>query len=297
MHRLLYGESGYQTQSEGYAESKPLGFIPQVKNTHSYFDSNYGVMNEYNLMIGECTCGAKNQPGPDQNKRLFYSAELSRIALERCTTAREAIILMSQLIAQYGYYGTGETLLIGDANEGWVMEMAAYEMDGSDGIWVAQRVEDDQYFVAANEFRIRDIKKGKTTDDYGISSFDDNEVWYSLNLFDVPKAKNWNILNDTIDWLSSVSWGEYSHPYYSLRRVWRAFSKVAPSSTVWLGMSETTGGSFKLLTVNVAGSESVSKSRSVAVKVIVSLPFQLISGIVIVATRAVISTVNSVLPE
>ena len=223
---------GYQTQSEGYAESKPLGFIPQVKNTHSYFDSNYGVMNEYNLMIGECTCGAKNQPGPDQNKRLFYSGELSRIALERCTTAREAIILMSQLIAQYGYYGTGETLLIGDANEGWVMEMAAYEMDGSDGIWVAQRVEDDQYFVAANEFRIRDIKKGTTTDYYGISSFDDNEVWYSLNLFDVAKANNWNILNDTIDWLSSVSWGEYSHPYYSLRRVWRAFSKVAPSSSL-----------------------------------------------------------------
>jgi len=219
---------GYQTQEEGYAESQPIGFIPQVQNTYAYFDSNYGVINEHNLMIGECTCGAKNQPESDNHRRLFYSAELSRIALERCKTAREAIILMSNLIDKYGYYGTGETLLIGDADEGWVMEMAAYEMEGSSGVWVAQRVKDDHYFVAANEFRIRDIKKGDTKDAYGISSFDDNEVWYSTNLFVVAEKKGWDIENDTIDWLPCVSWGEYSHPYYSLRRVWRAFSKVAP---------------------------------------------------------------------
>lgn len=219
---------GYQTQSEGYDESKPLGFIPQVEKTYSYFDSNYGIINEHNLMIGECTCGAKNHPDPDKNNRLFYSAELSRVVLERCKTAREAIILMSQLIAQYGYYGTGETLLIGDSDEGWVMEMAAYEKEGSDGVWVAQRVKDDQYFVAANEFRIRDIKKGEITDEYGISSYDDNEVWYSLNLFTIAEKCKWVIKDSTIDWLSSISWGEYAHPYYSLRRVWRAFSKVAP---------------------------------------------------------------------
>ena len=223
---------GYQTQNEGYAESKPIGYIQQVEKTYAYYDSNYGVMNEHNLMIGECTCGAKSQPGPDSNKRLFYSAELSRVALERRKTAREAIILMSQLIDQYGYYGTGETLLIGDADEGWVMEMCAYKKDGKDGIWVAQRIKDDHYFVEANEFRIRDIKQGKLTADYGISSFDDNEVWYSTNLFDVAEANKWDIEDNTIDWLRCVSWGEYSHPYYSLRRVWRAFSKVAPLSNL-----------------------------------------------------------------
>jgi dipeptidase len=220
---------GYQTQDEGYAESIPIGYIPQVEHTYAYFDSSYGIMNEQNLMIGECTCGAKCQPWPDPKKRLMYASELSRIALERCTTAREAIILISTLIQNYGLYGTGETLLLGDANEGWVMEMAPYELDGNDGVWVAQRVKDDQYFVAANEFRIRDIKEGPTTENYGISSFDDNEVWYSLNLFDVAKAKKWPIQNNTIDWLPCVSDGEYSHPYYSLRRVWRAFAKAAPS--------------------------------------------------------------------
>ncbi len=218
---------GYQTQSEGYAESNALGSIPQVKHTYAYFDSNYGIMNEHNLMIGECTCGAKHQPKPDPKKRIFYSAELSRVALERCTTAREAIDLIGCLIAEYGYYGTGETLLLGDADEGWVMEMAAYEDDGTDGVWVAQRVPDDHFFVEANEFRIRDIHQGKESKMHGVSSLDEN-VWYSPNLFTVAKAKNWPIRGNAIDWLSCISWGEYAHPYYSLRRVWRAFSKANP---------------------------------------------------------------------
>jgi len=53
-----------------------------------------------------------------------------------------------------------------------------------------------------------------------------------------------------------------------------------------------------LLTVNVAGSLSVSKPGSVAVNVIVSIPYQSASGIPIVATRFTsIVTVKSVFPE
>ncbi len=35
---------------------------------------------------------------PDSNKRIMYSVELSRIALESCKTAREAIKLMGEHI-------------------------------------------------------------------------------------------------------------------------------------------------------------------------------------------------------
>lgn len=206
--------------------SIPLGSIPQVENTYAYFDSSYGVMNEKQLMIGECTCGAKVHPKPDPKKRIFYSSELSRVALERCTNARKAVKLMGQLIAEYGYYGTGETLLIGDTDEAWVMEMCGYDMDGTDGIWVAQRVPDNGYFVAANEFRIREVIK------------DSDDFMYSDNLHDVCKKLGWwdPRENELLDWLPTVSYGEYSHPYYSLRRVWRALTKAKPSANlpIWV---------------------------------------------------------------
>lgn len=207
---------GYE--DPGLPQSIALGCIPQVPHTYAYFDGNYGIMNEHQLSIGECTDGAKVEPGPAPGKRIFYSAELSRVALERCKDARDAVKLMGELIETYGYYGTGETLLVGDPEEGWVMEMCGYDQDGAGGLWVAQRVPDHQVFVAANEFRIREVKK------------DDPDMMYSGNLFEVCRKKGWWNGEGELDWLKAVSWGEYSHPYYSLRRVWRAFSLFSPSA-------------------------------------------------------------------
>jgi len=197
----------------------PLGFIPQVRHTFAYIDGNYGVMNEYGLMFGECTDGAHNTCTAEPGKRIFYSSELARVALERCKTAREAIELMGALIEQYGYYGTGETLPVADKNEAWVMEMAPSPA-GTGGLWVAQRVPDGQFFVAANEFRIRDITPGNPDQMYGKTLFATVERYNMRSPRDASKP---------LDWLTTVSDGEYNHPYYSLRRVWRAFSMAAPS--------------------------------------------------------------------
>ncbi len=198
--------------------SVPLGAIPQVAHTYAYFEGNYGIINEHQLSFGECTDKAKVHPLPEPGKRIFYSAALSSVALERCKTAREAIQLMGELIEKYGYYGTGETLLVGDPKEGWVFEMCGYDMDGTDGVWVAQRVPDDSFFVAANQFRIRDIRK------------DDPDMLYSKNIFDVAKSKGWWKPEDgPLDFTKVYGDGEFHHPYYSLRRVWRAQSLVAPS--------------------------------------------------------------------
>lgn len=214
-----------EQQEKGLYESIALGSIPEVPSTYAYFDSSYGVMNEKKLMMGECTCGAKVHPEPS-SKRIFYSAELSRVALERCTRAVEAIELMGKLIEEYGYYGTGETLLIGDTEEAWVMEMCGYDPDGSDGLWVAQRVPDNGYFVAANQFRIRDVDTHS------------DEFMYSSNLHNVCQTLGWwNPDQDPLlDWAATVSYGEYCHPYYSLRRVWRALTKAKPSANLpaWL---------------------------------------------------------------
>ena len=78
---------GYATP--GWPETQPIGEIPQATHTYAYFDGNYGIINEHNLMMGECTNGARFQPDylsvADAEKtgdkpRLFYSSELSRIA-------------------------------------------------------------------------------------------------------------------------------------------------------------------------------------------------------------------------
>jgi len=225
-------------EKEGLYDSIPIGFIREESDTYAYFDSSYGVMNEKGLMIGECTCGAKVHPLPS-TKRLFYAAELSRVALERCTQAKEAVKLMGNLIKDYGYYGTGETLLVGDADEAWVMEMCGYDMDGSDGLWVAQRVPDNGFFVAANQFRIRKVRT------------DSSDFMYSDNLHDVCKRLGWwdPEANELLDWLPTVSYGEYGHPYYSLRRVWRALTKAKPSANlpVWVENGYTTAYPFSVV--------------------------------------------------
>lgn len=43
-------------------QSIPLGYIPQVEHTYAYLDGSYAIMNEHQLMFGECTDGTKIQP-------------------------------------------------------------------------------------------------------------------------------------------------------------------------------------------------------------------------------------------
>ncbi|MDR0377629.1 MAG: C69 family dipeptidase [Spirochaetaceae bacterium] len=222
---------------EDFPRTIPIGSVPYKKifevlgetgrdTTYAYLDGSYGISNEWGLMFGECTNGAKASFKPVLDTRIFYASELSRVALENCKTARDAVKLIGFLIDEYGYWGTGETLPVGDPKEAWVIEMAPVKMDYRGpvgGLWVAQRVPDDEFFIGANEFRIRDIDPGERN----------KTLMYSDHLFDVAKEWGWFTPSshnpDFMDWLPTVSKGEYSHPYYSLRRVWRGLSLMAPS--------------------------------------------------------------------
>ena len=225
--RLVAKDRGPYYDTPGWPETTPLGHIPEVPETYAYFDGNYGIMNEKNLMMGECTNGARYQPKAvtaeeaekaGKHIRLFYSSELSRIALERCTGAREAIELMGALIDEYGYYSGGETLLVADMDEAWVFEMCALPSETHHSAWIAQRVPDGEVFVAANTFRIRDV------------TGNDPDQIHSNHLLDDLKAVGyWDPEKDPVcDWLPAISEGEYNHPYYSLRRIWRVFDRVNP---------------------------------------------------------------------
>jgi dipeptidase len=78
---------------QGYCDSSvPIGYIPQVAHTFAYKEATYGVMNEKQVAIGESTCSGvyaalpKHQGG----HALLSVDELSYIAMERASTAREA---------------------------------------------------------------------------------------------------------------------------------------------------------------------------------------------------------------
>jgi dipeptidase len=195
-----------------------IGYIDQVEHTFGYLTGSYGIINEHQLMSGECTDFAKIHPDAEEGKRIFYSSELSNIAMERCKTAREAINLTGYLIDEYGYYGTGETLIFGDPTEVWVMEMCGGTPSGTGGYWVAQKVPDGEVFVAANQFRIREIDPRNS------------DKIYSKNLFKDAEAMGWWSPSDgKLDWAKVFGAGEYSHPYYSLGRVWSILDRIAPS--------------------------------------------------------------------
>ena len=55
-------------------------------------------------------------------------------------------------------------------------------------------------------------------------------MMFSANIFEVAQKKGWwKPETGDLDWASVYGDGEFHHPYYSLRRVWRAQSLVAPS--------------------------------------------------------------------
>jgi dipeptidase len=203
--------------SEGGNSTLVLGYIDQVPHTYGYYTASYGMMNEHQLLSAECTEYTKIQLNAEEGKRIFYSSELSNIALERCTTSRAAVELVGELIETYGYYGTGETLIFADPKEAWVIEMCS-SPKGTGGLWVAERIPDGEVFVAGNEFRIRDVEVG------------DPDMLYATDLFSITEAYGmWSPADGTFDWLEATSYGEYSHPYYSLMRVWSIQNRLAPS--------------------------------------------------------------------
>jgi len=213
------GESrGPAYDTAGYEEMEPLGYIDQVEHTYAYIDGVYGIINEHQLAIGECTTAAKTWAAEEAGVRVFDIAALSRVAMERCKTAKEAVELMGELAVEYGYYGWGETLTVADTEEAWVFEVTADPAKES-ALWAAKKVPDGTVFVESNEFRIRELDP------------EDPDIMYSPNLHEIAEEQEWwdSESGELLDWLKTVSPGEYSHPYYSLRRVWGVLNRVAPS--------------------------------------------------------------------
>ncbi len=127
---------------------KYLGEIAQASQTYNVV----GNMNEYQVTIGETTFGGREELA-DPDGIIDYGS-LIYIALQRAKTAREAIKIMTDLVAEYGYYSGGESFSIGDPNEIWVLEMIGKGKGNKGAVWVAVRIPDDCISAHANQSRI-----------------------------------------------------------------------------------------------------------------------------------------------
>lgn len=175
---------------------KEKGQIPQAKHTYRYLDTAYPCLNEKRMGIGETTIGGRDTLRND--KGMFYIEELSRIALERCSTAREAIRLMGDLIKQYGYGDSGECLTIADKDEVWIFEVFGEGPKKIGGVWAAVRIPDDAIAVSANICRIGRLDLSDTAN-----------YMASDNVFDVAKRlKLWDGKSEFSFW-RAYSGGNY----------------------------------------------------------------------------------------
>ncbi len=130
---------------------KPLGQIPQVEQTYSVV----GNMNEYQVAITESTWGGVEILG-EPNGIMDYGS-LIYIALQRSKSAREAIKVMTTLVADYGYASSGESFSIADKNEAWILELIGKGAGKKGAVWVAIRIPDDCVSAHANQARIQQI--------------------------------------------------------------------------------------------------------------------------------------------
>ena len=198
--------------------SKYLGQIPQVAETYNVV----GNMNEYQLCIGETTWGGRDEL-VDSLGIMDYGS-LIYITLQRAKTAREAITVMTDLVANHGYYSSGESFSIVDKNEVWVLEMIGKGPGNKGAVWVAVRIPDDCISAHANQARIHqfplnDPENCKYSKD--VISFAKKQGYYKGNDKNFSFSKAYNPLD----------WG-------GLRsceaRVWTFFNQVTDNAEQWI---------------------------------------------------------------
>lgn len=133
--------------------------LPQVENTYATLGSSpywcWGYeegINEHSVAIGNEAIPTKTFRGMAEQYVQSGSAtlgllgmDLVRLALERSTTARDAVDVMGALIEQYGQFGSGVptkthdiggydgSFLIVDPSEAWIVEAVGRR-------WVARRI-------------------------------------------------------------------------------------------------------------------------------------------------------------
>lgn len=129
--------------------------IPQAERTARYLTMNYsdfegfpppltnGGLNEHGVAARDIWMDSRAElvamtPNPQRGPN--YS-DLSRIVMQRATSAAHAVEIVGELIDTYGYstYG-GNSHMFADSKEGWVL----LDFAGGQGLWIARRLGPDE---------------------------------------------------------------------------------------------------------------------------------------------------------
>ena len=151
---LFYTPSGQHAEGEliairGWGPPHEGQYVKQVPYTYNVV----GFMNERQVTIVETTFDGRLELVNNDGLLDYFS--LMRLALQRSATAREAIKCMAELMEEYGYNSSGETLTVCDPNEAWIMEIVGKGPGRKGAVWVALRIPDDCICAHANISRIR----------------------------------------------------------------------------------------------------------------------------------------------
>ena len=217
----LYGElyyypaadhaHGAQRQIIEWDTNRPLGYIPEIAHTYAVV----GNMNEHQVAITESTWGGREELATP-NGIIDYGSMIY-IALQRSKTAREAIKVMTDLVAEYGYASSGESFSIADKNEAWVLELIGKGAAEKGAVWAAFRLPDNAITAHANQARIQQI------------NFKDKKNWlYSKDVVSFAKKMGYYSGKD-----ADFSFQQAYNPYTpgGLRgceaRVWAFFNRFS----------------------------------------------------------------------
>ncbi len=194
------------------------GKIPQAEHTYALIGFH---MNEHQVAIGETTFTGREELW-NHSKYLEYW-HLMKLALERATTAREAVEVITRLAETYGYASEGESFSITDTEEAWILEMVGTGDGGEGAIWVAVRIPDGMMSCHSNKARI------------GTFPLDDPEnCLYSENVI------SYAIEHGYYDPDSGMPF-EFNEAYcpstpanlrYCSSRVWSIMNRAAPSANL-----------------------------------------------------------------
>ena len=231
-----------------WGNGKPLGSIPQVSQTYSVM----GFMNEHQVAMGETTFDGRPEL-QDTTGTIDYGS-LMVIALQRSKSAREAIKVMAELVDRHGYYSTGESFSISDANEAWIMEIIGkgapiVDKNGKPvkgwtkgAVWVAMRIPDGYISAHANQARITQFPLEKRDCFVSISSKNLHNIFhpevecvYAHDVISFARLKGYfDGKDDAFSFSDTYAPLDFGAARFSEARVWSIFRKATDGMDQYL---------------------------------------------------------------